>query len=59
MIRISKMLAKADNLSKCQICHPKPYSTHDHSDPIILPVYNFSNVRNFTLDHARPPCVTY
>lgn len=49
LTRIPQTLAKAEHLMKCWICHPKPLSVHDHTDPLNMSVTNFSAVPDFTL----------
>ena len=60
LIRISQALSKSVNLTDCWMCHPKPYSVHDHGDPIVMPVVNFSSKSNFTVTYDKKPSeVTY
>ena len=42
LVCITQAIAFSTNVTNCWICHPKPASIFDNGDPLVHPIYNFS-----------------
>ncbi|XP_016052615.1 PREDICTED: endogenous retrovirus group V member 2 Env polyprotein-like [Miniopterus natalensis] len=51
LARISQSIAFSSNLSHYWICHLTPSSLLDHSDPLVLPVLNFSQIPSYQVTY--------
>ncbi|XP_035870069.1 endogenous retrovirus group V member 2 Env polyprotein-like [Phyllostomus discolor] len=60
LLRISQSVASSAHLSHCWICHPKPSAALGPSDPLVVPVVNFSQIPTFQVMYdAKFPKVVY
>ncbi|XP_049733661.1 endogenous retrovirus group V member 2 Env polyprotein-like [Elephas maximus indicus] len=51
-VRLAQAVASAGNLKDFWICHPSPHSVHSFSDPLALPILNYTGIPDATLNSS-------